>query len=265
MSKDPGENAEKLAWELPRVDADVGREVPDDDRLRAYREGALSELEARRLEWILSRNAAARTRLTELAGVKLAAPPRRVRRRVLGGPASRWAQLAAAVVAAAALTWGGMHWFEWRGATPASFAPLPADLEYDVRVEGLATDRSHADELFAHPATPVRIVVEPRQDAFAGLEFGVYRLEGSTLVRLVTGDSLTVTAGRGAATLSAPAARLVGPRPGRRDFFVVIARAGALPPGGELRERPAADWLAAATGGRVYRRSLTILQTRSDP
>jgi len=255
---------EQLAWELPRIDADIGHVVPPDETLLAYREGRLSELERRRVEWLLSRSARARGRLVQLAGVEPARPPARIRRRVLGGARSTYWKVAAALLALA-LT-GSLGWFlSERGGTAASLrrAALPADLEYEVSVVASAATRSPAESSRADARTRVRIFVEPRRHPVAGLEFGVYRVDASQVKRLRPGVEVDVAADRGAAALEAEAVRLVGAEPGTRDFFVVIAPQGSLPPGGALDGREPAEWLASASGGRVYRRSLTVLAGES--
>jgi len=142
-------------------------------------------------------------------------------------------------------------------------ADLPAEMEFTVGLEMLADMRSvpaHRSTGTAHAETLVRIVIEPREEARAGLEFGLYREGGRVLERLTTGSGIRLETGRGTALFEAPAWRLVGAEPGSRDFLVAVASAGRLPEVLELTAgEEAAGALAALSGGRVYRHTISVL------
>jgi len=257
---------EERLWKVSGVETDQGGTVPPDDVLRAYRAGRLPAPELERIERVLCRSARARERLAELAGTSLAVPRARIRRRVLESErASRWrwpvgrAGSAAALLALAALGSFGYHWLSPDRA-PAVANPIPPGLEFDVRVEGLSVVRSSPGTTTALPGTTIRITVEPRQDAAAGLEFGIYTLRSGSARRLAPSAGLRLETARGAAVFTATAERLVGDAPGTHELFLVAAREGALPEAVTLYpDRPVDELLAAASGGRVYRRTLTLL------
>lgn len=270
---------EELLWEVGRAagEEEAGRSGASavaDEALRAYREGALPGGEAARLEASLAGDAALRARLAELAGVEPPPPPAALRRRLLdagAGGARRGRglaqRLALPLAASLALAVGG--W--WLAGRPQSASPLLGPDAYQVTVEGLAALRSSPgaggppsaasvppETRAVLPETRVRVRVEPRAVAAAGVEIGLYRRRGDRLERLPVAGPVTRIESRGAAELTAPAAALVGPEPGERSFYVV-AVAGALPP--ELRLAGAGEAgieAALAGGGRRFVRAVRL-------
>lgn len=284
MTRD--EPHEELLWEMSRSDDIEGTAGPDDETLRAWREGRLGDGEARAVEAALATSPEARERLAALSGVEAQAPPAELRRRTLRrfGPAeavggTRWWKPVVAVAASLVVAVGLLQLFGL-----GEPAPLPGDLVFDVAVRGLTDTRGAvtppdptggAEPATAYPETPLRFAVTPRGAAVADLDFAIYRAlpsgEGSggeRLVRVADSDPesglATIRVDRGAATLTAPASDLTGPSngstPGRHTLFVVVARRGDLPPeeldvaGGE----PAA---LLRDGGRrlVYPRPIELI------
>jgi hypothetical protein len=222
-------------WDLPRVEGQDDGPVPPDEILAAYRAGALPADESTRLEWRLAGSRRGRERLAALAGVRLDASPRR---------RSPW--IAALVAAAAMITIAALL-VVGQGKPPA----LP---EFSVRVEGLASVRGVPGEARAYASQRVRVVIEPRGEAVAGLTFAAYREEGGGLMRLIEAREIEVTADRGSASLTAEAGQLVGLSDGTRPFFVVVSNRSGLPD--RITSESA---LSDATGGKVYRVNLTIV------
>jgi len=231
---DPTKNdPEELLWELSRLneEGEAGPSVSGEE-LEAWRAGRLSEADAERVEARLAADPAARTRLAELAEIRPPAPPAAVRDRVLARFAGeaprrrvlRWlpaAALAAALLAAIGISLVGP-------------SRLPGGLEYDVTAQGLARERS-ADRpgaFEAYPETRVRIAVEPRGEAEAGVEIGLYREKDDRLERV----PVRVEMDRGAAVLTGTASALVGTAPGPHDLWIVVARPGDLPSAGDPRK-----------------------------
>lgn len=252
-----------LLWDLPRADADDDERVPSDDRLRAWRAGRLSELEQRRTEWALARSGPARRRLVELSGVRLAEPPARVRRRVVGrrtpGEVVRANSRRVAVVAASLLVALAVSLvLRLTDTTPP--VEMPAGAAFDVAVLGQAVVRDTADTARTRPDGTVRILVEPRGAAVAGLEFGLYVSRDGRLVRLGARDGVSVDSRRGAATLVADARALTGgARAGTHPFWVVVAPHGALPGAVDVADGGSAvALLESRSGGRAYRRDVTV-------
>jgi hypothetical protein len=254
---------EELLWESRRavVDGGAGEPVPADETLHAYREGGLSDIGRRRLEWTLCRSAAARARLCEIAGVKLARPSGRLRRAILGTPraipkaiASHW-PMAAAVLLAGAMVSAAIL-LEFPRVAPEATA-LPPDLAFDVRVEGLAETRSGSGIAQALPRTPVRITIEPRAFGVDGLEFALYVPRQGHLRRLDAGDDLRVESSRGAARLVASAHALAGSVIGPHEFYVVVSRRGVL-----RQELDVDAAIAASRSGEalVYRQTIEIVE-----
>ncbi len=269
---------EELLWKLSSTDRDdpdatVDFDRPPDETLLAYREGRLEDSEAQRIETQLAHSSAARERLIELAGVTLAQPSAALRARLVPQPRRQWwaASAAAAAVCLLAL---GLYLGQ-----PSEPREVPA---FDVSVELLAEVRSAAParpgtdpetvpgttrevpgttrEVYAD--TPVRIVMEPTEDAVAGLEFGLYirRDKGPErrLEHLAPGAGFSLETHRGTAVFAAAASRLLGTTPGSYELFVVAANrlpaTVEITPGSEPQTS-----LAAATGGRIYLREITLL------
>lgn len=269
-----GDRWERLLHRLAEVDEppeEGGSDaaVPADALLAAYRAGRLPEEEARRLEALLGRSAAARARLAHLAGVAPAAPTPDARRRtleVLGRPPQRrssgrptawnpaWRWAAAAVLAVsvgALLTW-----------SPGSPAPQPATPlpELHASIYGRAEVRSApagnaGRSAVASPDTRVEItaVLDPPR---AGLEVALYALGGGgeTFERL---PAVPHWESRSTATFHVGAAELAGPEPGMVRLFVVAGEEGRLPARATMKpgaETPAAEALAAALGGGLQAR-----------
>jgi hypothetical protein len=153
----------------------------------------------------------------------------------------------------------------WWGGGRATTSPLPAGLAFDVTASGLAAVRgpsSRADgEVEAYPNTRVRLAVTPRGAAVSGLELGLYRLHGERLERIEAADFREE---RGAATLSAAAADLVGREPGRHTLYVVVARRRDVPPTETDATGRDPELLLAATGRRlVYPFTIDLLPPAS--
>ena len=231
----------ELLWELPRAEGNDDLPAPADATLKAYRAGTLDAPARAQVEWELAGSRQGRTRLAELAGVRLDARPRRP---------VRIGYVAAALAAAASLVL--MIWI----ARPPSSPGLPA---FDLRVEGLATDRGTAGSARARAGTSVRVTVEARGDAVPNVRFSAYRLEAGTLTRLAEPADVVVDVDRGNARLTAPAERLVGPGPGTRPFFVVVSTRDDLP--GEIRIGASDPATALGGFGNVYAVHLTIIES----
>jgi hypothetical protein len=239
--------SEDLLWELPRAEGQDHRPAPPDASLQAYRAGSLPSRDATRLEWALAGSRRGRERLAELAGISLAPPTRR------GKGLHRLAPTALAL--AAMLAVAALLIVQRRD-------PLPV---FEVRVEGLASVRGEAGQARALAQGTVRVRVEPRGEARAGLRFGAYRLDQGVLVRLQEPEEVRTEADRASAVLTARAERLVGRAPGTRPFFVVVSEqtrglASRVQVGEEDPERS----LRRAGAGRVHRVWLTIVQARED-
>jgi len=267
---------EELLWETSTVAeerpaegaGEVPADVPSGDVLEAYRRGELDPADRERLEDLLAGDPAARRRLLALAGVADETPPPAVRERLLvrfaGSRRRRWPL---AVVAAAAVVVAFLGWWLLSPTLPgagdrAGTVAALAGTGYEVRVEALAQVRSAGagGEAAAHPRTRVRIFVEPEEAAVAGVELGLYRLRGGRLERLPVGAELSLEAERGAGVFEAAAATLVGSEPGTRELLVAVAPEGRLPAAlPAVSPEAAAAALARASGGKVYRRTVTVL------
>jgi hypothetical protein len=243
-------------WELTAVESDSEVRVSD-DVLRAYRAGALEDAEARRVEAQLGRSADARARLAALAGTRIEPAPARVRRRIFGPAKSRrsWLPFLTAAALAAVLVVPIARFMIGREASM-----LPADLEYEVRIEALADVRSVADTSRALPDTRVRIVIEPNRDASARLEYGLYRRTPEGLERLTPGAGLDLETHRGSVVFTTRADSLVDAEPGDHEFVIAVAPEGTLPSTvADGPSRPASDVLRELSEGLVYRRTLTVV------
>jgi hypothetical protein len=234
--QDPDE-VERILRALASEDLDDGLPAPDDERLRAWREGRLSAEEARELEELLSHSAAGRRRLIELAGIRRidsSLPLRRVRKAVLGEarPWPLWAQRAwrssAAIAAMLVLAVIGVFLRQ---------PSLPKGLAYDVSARGLAEVRStepsvetSTSAVRAYPGTTVRIVLRPQGDSPAGLSFALFRREGGGLRRVREPEEVQLESERGSATFSGTASRVLATDvPGRYPVFVVVSARNRLP------------------------------------
>ena len=264
MSDEPQDpdDVERLLRALAAEELDDGLPAPGDDRLRAWREGRLSEEEARELEGVLSRSASGRRRLIELAGIggmgspglDRSLPLRRVRRAVLGGavrtrlPRRAW-RSAAALAAMLVLAAIGVFLRQ-----PA----LPEGLAYDVSARGLAEVRSEEaapGEVRAHPDTTVRIVLRPRGDSPAGLSFALFRREPGGLRRVREPEEVRLEAERGSATFTGAAARVLATDvPGRYPVFVVVSASKRLP----SRVETVDD--LRSSGRLIYPMTITLLR-----
>jgi hypothetical protein len=259
MSDEPQDpnDVERILHALAGEDLDDGLPAPDDERLRAWREGRLSEEEAREVEELLSRSAAGRRRLFEIAGVAnltgvdRSLPLRRVRRAVLGearpGRMAPWTSVAA-IAAMLMLAVIGIFLRQ-----PA----LPRGQAYDVSARGLADVRSAEaapGEVRAYADTTVRIVLRPQGDSPAGLSFALFRREGGGLRRVREPEEVRVEAERGSATFSGAAARLLATGvPGRYPVFVVVSASKRLP---SYVETPDA---LRSSGRLIYPMTITLL------
>lgn len=287
MNRDPVD----LLWELSQIDSSDLDAQADGDRLsgevlEAWRAGRLGAAEAARVEGVLAHDAAAREQLYRLGSVEQPSPPAGLRSRVMAsvaaddqppsssrGPSlrgfiSQFAALAAASLLALGAyvlsQGGGLISGDGLESPIASSVQLPADMEFDVGLEMLAETRSGDSESNsgdAYARTRVRIVIEPQEQAQAGLEFGLYRERGEVLERLLPGEEIRLETGRGTAVFEAPASALVGPEPGARDLLVAVAAVGNLPtalrlPAGEK----AVTALVTRAGAKVYRRTIRVLE-----
>lgn len=251
-------SSRRWLWDSLRAEqADTG-EVPDDASLHDYRAGHLETQAATRLEWRLSRSRRGRQRLAELAGVEPAAPSGTVRDRVLGTAQARRSNRRLPIFAAAAAMAAMVLLALWIGSPGSDPAGLPAGLDFDVRLEGLAQVRGAETSTQAYADTPVRISIEPKDLAVDGLQFRVYGRRGDSLVRLDNDTTVSVTAHRGAAEIVAlSAADLAGPEPGLHELYLLVSPQGELP-----AVVATAEDLENLSSGRVYRRTLEIIATK---
>lgn len=263
-------DTKELLWELSRLAEGEPTTTPSDEVLEAYRSGALSQEQAAQVEVLLGRDAAARKRLAELAGLSppplpksarrkfLQAVPVRDRERPSGARLRRvprhpvvlprhW--LTAAAVVLVTLV-GAFFLLQPEG--PSKRSQLPA---VEASIQGLAEVRqgprvpaAGSDFTTAEPDTAVTVgvVVDPPR---AGLEVGLYahRPQRNVVERLpleATWES------RSTAVFRAPARVLVGERPGSYRLFVVVTGRGRLPAGRPLETGEAPD---AAFAGRALR------------
>jgi hypothetical protein len=258
MSDEPQDpnDVERILHALAGEDLDDGLPAPDDERLRAWREGRLSEEEAREMEELLSRSAAGRRRLRELSGIPeidRSLPLRRVRKAVLDGtrsPRRAWRSAAPIAAIAAMLMLAVIGVFLRQPA-------LPQGLTYDVSARGLAEVRSAEaapSEVRAYADTTVRIVLRPQGDSPAGLSFALFRREGGGLRRVREPEEVRVEAERGSATLSGTASRVLATDvPGRYPVFVVVSASKRLPSYVETSD-------ALRSSGRlIYPMTITLL------
>jgi len=260
-------DTEELLWELSRLAEDEHAPTPSDEALEAYRSGALSEEEAARVEDLLGRDAAARKRLAELAGLSPPPLPESARRKFLQAVPSRDLErssgtrrrpLRPAVLSRQWLTAAAVVLVTLVGAfyllqpeDPSERSQLPA---VEASIQGLAEVRqgrvpaAGSDFTTAEPDTAVTVglTVDPPR---AGLEVGLYahRPQRGVVERL---PLEAIWESRSTAVFRAPARALVGERTGSYRLFVVVARQGHLPSGRPLEAGEAPD---AALAGRDLR------------
>ncbi|MES1240439.1 MAG: hypothetical protein ABUT39_02365 [Acidobacteriota bacterium] len=251
--QDPND-VERLLRALAAEDLDDGLPAPDDERLRAWREGRLSEDEARELEGLLARSAAGRRRLLGIAGVAgvdRSLPLRRVRKAVLDGARpdrNRSWRTVAAIAAMLVLAVIGVFLRQ---------PVLPEGLAYDVSGRGLADVRSEGEttaEVRAYPGTTVRIVLRPQGDSPSGLSFALFRREDGGLRRVREPEEVRLEAERGSATFSGIASRVLGTEtPGRHEVYVVVSASKRIPARVENPED------LRSSGRLIYPMTITLL------
>lgn len=257
-------DVEKLFQELSFIkDEHPDGPIPPDQTLQAYREGSLSEEETRRLEALLAENPAALERLAESGGITPPRPSPEIWKRVssrIPRPARplfrghKWFVGAAALAAVLLLVVG--FWFQ-------SSPGLPQELTYEVKMQGYSPVRAQAATAGltqAYAEDEVRIDAVPRDNAMAGLDFGLYRERDVMLERIATEDGLHLETNRGEARFTALAADLVGSEPGEYTLFMVIAHRGGLP--GSRRLEPGQEPTAVLAAGPrklVYSLPLKLL------
>lgn len=260
---------EALLWEIGSRPEERDALEVSNETLKNYREGRLSAEDCKQVEFLLAHSAGTRERLVELSGLERARPPAATRDRLLrslprqaalpGIPRLWWMHAAAAIV----LTLAG-YWWIASGGDPGV---LPAELEFEVRVAQLADVRSSGDRATAGvlPRTPLEIVVEPRERAVAGLDFGLYVEREGQVERLRPGRRLALETDRGTAVFTGRAADLLGPEPGIYDLLVVVAPEGGLPASRDLAAGESAEKALVAGGGhRVYRQQIRLLEGSVD-
>ncbi len=263
-----GDDVEKLLGELSLVEESRQGTTPADEALRAYREGALTEGEARAVETLLAESSAARKRLAELAGVDLPAPApgvrdavlRRLPRAARPQPTRLWRGPALGALAAGLALAFGLWLFMPRNSGDA-LSMLPTGSAFSVGVTGYRPDRNSTataseSEAQAFPDTRVEIKVKPEGAVASWVGFGLYRRDGNRLIRL----NAELEVARGAAVFTARAAGLVGSQPGDYELYVVVAGDRGLARFFTLE--PGADPVAAVSvAGRrlVYPVALTVL------
>jgi hypothetical protein len=252
---------ERALRALAGLETEDGLPAPADERLRAYREGTLSEDATKELERELARSAAGRRRLLELAGVDHSLPLRRVRRAVLGaaGPRRRTAPWLAAAALAASIVLAVLTLFPHH-------ASLPAGLAYDVGAHGLAETRAAGGEVRsearAYPDTPLRIQAVPRGESPAGVSFALFRLQDGSLSRVRVPDEARVETDRGSAVFTGTAGTVLATRsPGVYPLYVIAYPHGTPPPA-YLRLEPGQDPAAAlrSSGRLVYPVTVVLLR-----
>ena len=262
-------SCEDLLWETGRSVYGTTLSEPAVQMLDAYRTGHLSNEDTADVERRLARAPEARRRMAELAGIEAARPDSRVREAVLAGfgrsgEASRvtkprtgrlLVQVAAALAVALSLAW-----------FMSLPEPLPANLAYEVQIEGLTAVRSSVAveaprQVDAYPDTRIRITASPQPDAVRQVEFGLYRAAGSSLERLelveATPADGSLGAGRleivrGAAVVTARAGDLAPTAATRVKLFLVAARPGDLPRRLEVGSSSAAQVLEQGDRRQAY-------------
>ncbi len=267
---DPAERGPADVGATPASPSDAGatQTLLDDATLQDYRQGRLTDDEARRVEAQLIAVPANRRRLEELAGIALPVAPAGVRRRLLestGRPQvrrrrRRWtAGLLAAAAGLAAVA-------GWTLLRPQLSLPT-----YEVQIAALAERRSAPPEpgaasstAEAYAETMVVIDATVAEQAVRDVEVGLYRAAAERLER-VAGDRLEVHQRRGAVRFKAPAAELVGPAAGDHEIFVVIAWKGDLPASVALEGSGGAAALAAPGLREVHRLTLRLLAPSQPP
>lgn len=253
------EPEEELCWEIGRHGVDPvpgrvgGQAMPiDDASLTRYRRGESPPEEVERVEHALVADAEVRTRLIALADHSPPPPPARIADRLFptAAPvaarrtARRWLPLAAALAFCAFL--GVYLW---------SPAPRPVP-DFQLSIHGDATTRGNEGEAVANPDTEVRIVVELGTGASNGFDYGLYRREGTRLVRFDSSAVVRRLSFRGAVEFRASARDLFPDARSRiTRFWVVVAPPAALPAVVEPAESDKGDLTALLekrSGGRAH-------------
>ncbi len=151
---------------------------------------------------------------------------------------------------------------------PSKTPDLPADLQFDVRVEGLTPVRSGQldHELAnAYPQTRLRLILEPRSLALAELDFGLYRqLDGQRFELLEPGSRITLETHRGSAVFTAKASDLLGTQQGTYPILLVASRRGQLPAKNALDSASDVEALFHDPAFRAHRLELTLLRPPDD-
>ena len=231
-----GNEMNKLLRELSMVEESHEGAIPSDERLRAYREGALSDEEVHELETLLAENADARERLAALSGVTLPKPSPRVREAVLRQtdglrkPQSSGLRIKPWIgaLAASLMLALGLWFFHQTSQVPL----FSKDMAWDVSVAGYRSERGvevGGWKVSAWPENEVTIHLTPRGSVTDWTSFALYRQSGQRLERLPAGSDLSVETARGSAAFSARAETLVGSEPGTRSLYVIVAHESNLP------------------------------------
>jgi hypothetical protein len=271
------EHQEQLLWELGQQVPETSRAddgALDRENALAYREGRLPDAQAEIFERSLSRSSRARAQLTDLPPQVLADPavreqvlatfaqasrrqaPRRQASRRQGSRTRtlRYQGMALAALVVAALGVGIL--------LRSGSGSLPADLTYEVSVSGLAEIRDQApsgSRVEAYADTLVEITAQP-QRAIEDIEVGLYRENaGGRLERILPTGSVRLERVRGTVRVTARADDLVAS--GRLGhLYLIVARPGDLPTGGEPIADDAARRAVEASGRRqVHALELQLL------
>ena len=213
-----------------------------DALLRRYRAGELTDEETAALERRLGKDAAARARLEEVAGLETAVPP---------GARERFLRAAEAMTAGGAVDEdvseerGKVLAFPTRWAVPLALAAafiwavmlipgrtptLPGGLQFDVAASGLAEVRGSLEadqQIQADADTVIRVDATPTGAASNGVDFGLYRVaddaEGVTLVA----TNAELIQDRGAARFELDASEIADAE--TATLLLVVATDGDLP------------------------------------
>ncbi len=271
-----------LLWNLSRQDderilasaEDLGIDI-EDEILAAYRDGSLPERQAQSVERALASSTQARRTLANIVGLDHTELPEGTRDRVLSAIetgtqaamteeaakvipfSTRVRQFAVPLAIAAALLLAVVL-------VPRGNTGMPQGVHYDVRATGLAQVRGEevvaTTSLEAEPETLLRLEALPEGMVTRDLDFGLYTLEGNSLVR----SSARAAVDRGAARFEVIAADLIGSEPGTRRLWVAVAREGKLPQALDAEGAEAAELLADNGQRLVYPVDVTIVGPASE-
>lgn len=273
--RDQGSNEDEVDKILRAIAGVVGEvadgslPAPDDERLRAYREGRLSPEETREMEVLLAGSDAGRRRLLELAGIDRSLPLRRVRKAVLGQERRR-TTTSMSVAAIAAMAAGIVLAL---AAILSQSRALPEGLTYEVSARGLAEVRSADEvpgqvpgELRAYPATTLRILLRPQGEVSAGISFALYRREGAALRRVREPEEVRLASDRGSATFSGTASRMLATgAPGVYSLFALVSAEEDLPSTVEIEPGQDPARSLQSSGRLVYPVTVTLLPKEVTP